>query len=291
MADMNEIIRVQAQLEGSNYILHPSPNHNYWANISAGRLQEYIARCGEQFNLVIVGSNNDEGDFYAVPFPVLKHALTDEFLSTDKTGRRRWVATIKNHQLKIGRCPFPIDVGAYFGSRAALTRPGAPEPTPPAELNDYAIANRKIEIEQRQKQSTFRKRVMENFEGRCCLSDINEEEVLVASHIVPWARRIESRLDPANGLLMYCPYDRFFDKGIISFDDELRVMVVPWIGECSPALRQILGSLDGRQARTPTKWPIKRDYLAYHRSTVFRRQRIRPVDKDALRSPDPLETQ
>ena len=85
----------------------------------------------------------------------------------------------------------------------------------------------KIEVEQRQKQSMFRQRVMQNFEGRCCLSEISEQELLVASHIVPWAKQIETRLDPANGLLLYCPLDRLFDRGFITFDSELRVIVAP----------------------------------------------------------------
>ena len=101
------------------------------------------------------------------------------------------------------------------------------------DLNDYAIENRKIEVEQRQKQSQFRAHILQNFEGRCCLSGISEEELLVASHIVPWAKHIETRLNPANGLLLYCPYDRLFDKGFISFDDRLRVVVAPWVGRCS----------------------------------------------------------
>src|SRR5439155_7882843 len=113
----------------------------------------------------------------------------------------------------------PIDVGAFYGNVAALTSPGEVEPLSVADANDYAIENRKIEIEQRQKQSLFRKRVMQNFQGRCCLSGINEEELLVAGHIVPWARRIDTRLDPTNALLLYCPYDRLSAKGFIPFED------------------------------------------------------------------------
>jgi putative restriction endonuclease len=281
---MNEILRREAELHDHNYILHPSPNHNYWANISSGRLQEYVARCDGKFNLIIVGSANDEGDFYAIPYSVLKQALTKEFLTTDKTGRLRWVATIREHQLKVGRYPFQIDVGAYFGRQPILAAPGIAERDSADELNDYAIANRKIEIEQRQKQSKFRRRVMKNFEGRCCLSGIGEEDVLVASHIVPWAKRIDSRLDPANGLLLYCPYDRFFDKGLISFDERLRVIVVAWIDECSPPLRAILKNLDGQQARFPVKWSIKPEYLAYHRTEVLRASRSRPDRRGPTRA-------
>ena len=273
----NVVLEREAALRDGNYILHPSPDHNYWANLSGGRLGQFVARCGDAFNIVIVGSPNDEGDFYAIPYSILKPALTEEHRSIDRTGRVRWVATIRAHQLKAGRYPIPIDVGAYFGNHAVLTSPGVAEPGNAADQNDYAIENRKLEIAQRQKQSVFRRRVLQNFAGRCCLSEISESELLVASHVVPWAKRIDTRLDPANGLLLYCPYDRLFDAGFISFDDELRVLVAPMAAECSPALRAVLGQLRGQQARRSVKWAIKPEYLAFHRAEVFRDGRAAPA--------------
>lgn len=263
----NAVLAREGDLRDGNYILHPSPDHNYWANLSGGRLEQFVARCGDAFNIVIVGSPHDEGDFYAIPYPVIRQALAEEHRSIDRTGRVRWVATIRSHQLKVGRYPIPIDVGAYFGNHAVLTNPGILEPGDAADRNDYAIENRKLEIAQRQKQSVFRRRVLENFGGCCCLSQISEPELLVASHVIPWAKRIDTRLDPANGLLLYCPYDRLFDTGFISFDDELRVIAV---AETSPELRAILHQLRGQQARRPLKWSIKPEYLAYHRAEVFR---------------------
>jgi hypothetical protein len=252
---MYAVLQREADLGESNYVLNPTPDHNYWVNISGGRLKGFIARCGEKFNIVIVGSRDDEGDFYAIPYPVVKQALADEFRSIDKTGRQRWVATIKSHQLKVGRFPVPIDVGAFYGCSAVLTSPGVMEPGTAADLNDYAIENRKIEIEQRQKQSLFRKRVLQNFGGRCCLSGISEEELLVASHIVPWAKRIDSRLDPANGLLLY---------------DGLRVIVSPLADRFSSPLQAVLNQLVGQRARRPLK-AIKSEYLAYHRAYILQR--------------------
>jgi putative restriction endonuclease len=272
---MNIVVQRREELSDSNYILHPERARAYWANISGGRLNEYLGRCGEAFNIVIVGNSTAHGDFYAIPYRVLKSALVREYRSGDKTGRVRWVAYILHHQLKVGIAP-PIDVGAFYGNVAALTSPGEVDPFSVADANDYAIENRKIEIEQRQKQSVFRKRVMQNFEGRCCLSGINEEELLVAGHIVPWAKRVDTRLDPSNGLLLYCPYDRLFDKGFISFDDRQRVVVTSWADRCSPPLRTILKQLAGQQARLPVKWAIKLEYLAYHRAEVLQGKRPAP---------------
>jgi hypothetical protein len=280
------IFQRKEDLPDSNYILHPEHSRDYWVNISGGRLQEYLDRCGEAFNIVIVGDSADEGDFYAIPYRVLKPALVNEYRSGDKTGRVRWVAYIIHHQLKAGIGP-PIDVGAFYGNLAALTSPGEVDPASLTDVNDYAIENRKIEIEQRQKQSLFRRRVMQNFGSKCCISNIEENELLVASHIIPWASRIDSRLDPANGLLFYCPYDRLFDKGFISLDDSLRVVVTPRAPEYSKPLRTILDQLSGWQARQPVRWPIKLEYLAYHRSHVLLQGR--EAVKHMIQAPTPVE--
>jgi hypothetical protein len=271
---MNIVVQRKEELSDSNYILHPERARAFWANISGGRLKEYLGRCGEDFNIVIVGNSAAQGDFYAIPYRLLKSALVDQYRSGDKTGRMRWVVNIVHHQLKVGIAP-PIDVGAFYGNVAALTNPGGVEPASVADANDYAIENRRIEIEQRRKQSLFRMRVMQNIEARCCLSGISEE-LLVAGHIVPWAKRIDTRLDPSNGILLYCPYDRLFDKGFISFDDKLRVIVAPGSDRCSDRLRAVLKQLAGRQARVPVKWPIKIEHLAYHRAEVLQTKPTAP---------------
>src|SRR5258708_5131260 len=97
---MNIVVQRKEEFSDSNYILHPERARAYWANISGGRLNEYLARCGESFNIVIVGNTADDGDFYALPYQVLKSALVKEYRTGDKTGRVRWVAYILNHQLK-----------------------------------------------------------------------------------------------------------------------------------------------------------------------------------------------
>ena len=71
---MNIVVQHKEDLSDRNYILHPERARAYWANISGGRLKEYLGRCGEAFNIVIVGDSSAHGDFYAIPYGVLKSA-------------------------------------------------------------------------------------------------------------------------------------------------------------------------------------------------------------------------
>ena len=107
---MNIVVQHKEDLSDRNYILHPERARAYWANISGGRLKEYLGRCGEAFNIVIVGDSSAHGDFYAIPYGVLKSALVDEYRSGDKTGRVRWVAYILHHQLKVGIAPCSVEI-------------------------------------------------------------------------------------------------------------------------------------------------------------------------------------
>ena len=135
--------------------------------------------------------------------------------------------------------------------------------------NDYAIENRIAEVKQRVRQSLFRRRVLENFGGRCCVSGLAESDLLIASHIVPWAAKVESRLDPANGLCLSVHFDALFDAGYFTVTDDLRVVVTTVRGFSEP-LFTALTAIDGKQLRGPAI-PLNPSYLAYHRDQVFRR--------------------
>ena len=61
---------------------------------------------------------------------------------------------------------------------------------------------------------------MINLHHKCLLCNIDIQELLIASHIKPWAQSNDNeRLDVNNGLLL-CPiHDKLFDLGYITFDE------------------------------------------------------------------------
>jgi hypothetical protein len=54
-------------------------------------------------------------------------------------------------------------------------------------------------VRARRVQSFFRAAVMTSYGCRCAISGIALPELLVASHIIPWAHSVERRADPRNG--------------------------------------------------------------------------------------------
>jgi len=64
-----------------------------------------------------------------------------------------------------------------------------------------------------------------SYENRCALTGIAVRRLLVASHIIPWSENESRRADPTNGLCLNALHDKAFDRHLITFDEDYRLMV------------------------------------------------------------------
>jgi predicted restriction endonuclease len=126
-------------------------------------------------------------------------------------------------------------------------------------------------VRTRRVQGFFRDAVLISYDNRCALSEIAVPDLLNASHIIPWKVAIERRADPRNGIALNVLYDRAFDRGLITFDTSLRVVLSRRLqtAHAPPLHRQALLSLDGREMRLPKRFAPDPDAMAYHREHVF----------------------
>lgn len=150
---------------------------------------------------------------------------------------------------------------------------GEPRPEEAEVIAPGAATEREQIVRVRRVQQFFRSAVLVSYESRCALSDIAVPELLTASHIIPWARDVKRRADPRNGLCLNALYDRAFDRGLITFDERLRVVVSPALRTVeAPALqREALIGLEGRELRGPVRFTPDREALSWHRENMFRR--------------------
>lgn len=56
-------------------------------------------------------------------------------------------------------------------------------------------------------QGFFRQTVLTAYRNKCAVTGVTNPELLVASHIVPWAQDKSPRLDPTNGICLNAFYD------------------------------------------------------------------------------------
>ena len=97
----------------------------------------------------------------------------------------------------------------------------------PLEAGDGtgAVADARTRSERR------RDMILADYGAQCCLTKLNVPEVLRASHIVAWKDDKPNRLNPANGLCLSATYDAAFDRHLISFDEDYRMIFSPQLKE------------------------------------------------------------
>lgn len=95
------------------------------------------------------------------------------------------------------------------------------------ESFDHLGGVRMAETPQRRGQGFFRDMVLTSYERRCALTGIDDARLLTASHILGWAESSEHRMWPTNGICLNALHDRAFDRALISFDSDWRMLVSP----------------------------------------------------------------
>jgi hypothetical protein len=130
-------------------------------------------------------------------------------------------------------------------------------------------------VKTRRGQQFFRQTILNSYDVRCCITGIRVPRLLVASHIKPWGKFPEHRLDPRNGLCLSAIHDAAFDSGLITLDEKLRVILSKRLRSFfpQPTLEQNFLSFDGQAIRLPEKLAEPDpEFIRYHREIIFKGQ-------------------
>jgi putative restriction endonuclease len=149
--------------------------------------------------------------------------------------------------------------GAGVQVRKAISPPDGPTEVP-------------AQINARRGQQFFRQMILNAFEGRCCVTGIGVRKLLVASHILPWKPFENERLDPQNGLCLSRLHDGAFDQGLITFDEDYRLVLSKELKAHLPqtALEFNFVAFAGKPLVPPQNGrPPSQTFLDYHRRRIF----------------------
>jgi putative restriction endonuclease len=130
---------------------------------------------------------------------------------------------------------------------------------------DLRGTEREAFVRVRVNQQVFRRMILARFEGRCCVTGLSVQQLLVASHIVPWSESTELRLNPRNGLCLNSLHDRAFEHGLMTVSDDLRVRISGELVNADEAAVALLAPFNGRPLTLPDGWEPDRDLLRRHR--------------------------
>jgi predicted restriction endonuclease len=120
-------------------------------------------------------------------------------------------------------------------------------------------------------QAFFRRAVLASYGCRCCVSSITLDDLLVASHILPWGQYPAQRANPCNGLCLSRLHDAAFDRGLITFDDQFRLVISTRLKEhvTNRTLSGAFAAYEGKGLALPEKFLPDQGFLEIHRQTVF----------------------
>lgn len=124
----------------------------------------------------------------------------------------------------------------------------------------------------RRVQGFFRRSVLSSYDQRCAISGLKLPALLVASHIIPWKDSIERRADPRNGIALNGLYDKAFDRGHLTFDEDFRVCLSNELKghfEDSELSKRTL-DIENTELKMPKRFYPDEEAMAYHRENIFK---------------------
>lgn len=136
-------------------------------------------------------------------------------------------------------------------------------------INDLPKEGKEKErlVRVRVNQSIFRKVVLATYNNSCCISGINNSELLIASHIVPWSKDEKNRLNPMNGLCLNALHDKAFDAGLITIsasDYTIKVSSKLKSKNAPKSIEENFIKLDGKEMLLPDKFLPAKELLKLH---------------------------
>jgi predicted restriction endonuclease len=122
-------------------------------------------------------------------------------------------------------------------------------------------------VKVRRVQDFFRKAILGSYESRCALTGLAVPELLIASHIIGWSENEARRADPTNGICLNALHDKAFDRHLLTFDEDFRVVLSPLLkSKEAPEFQSYnFDRLEGQSLRLPHRFLPDSYALAQHR--------------------------
>ena len=118
---------------------------------------------------------------------------------------------------------------------------------------------------ERRFQSRLRNDILKMYGGKCCICGLDEQEFLVAAHIIPVKLDLSIAADRRDCLLLCLLHDRAFEKGYLSLRDDYTIVVNKTFKH--PILIKEIVEREGQPIQLPKNHNLRPsiEYLRRHR--------------------------
>ena len=120
-------------------------------------------------------------------------------------------------------------------------------------------------------QSFFRSTVLAAYNFTCCITKIDQPELLIAGHIRPWGIDEVNRLNPRNGLAINALHDKAFESGFITITPDYRIKISPIIlKQKNKIIYDYFGRYEDTEMNLPSRFLPDPEFLRYHNNDRFK---------------------
>ena len=126
-------------------------------------------------------------------------------------------------------------------------------------------------VKQRVNQSFFRKAVLAAYNNTCCITGLNQPDLLIAGHIRPWGLDEKNRLNPCNGIALNALHDRAFEAGYITILPNYTLIISPLLKKQKLQVNEhYFYQYDGKPVLLPSRFLPNPEFLKYHNNERFK---------------------
>lgn len=139
------------------------------------------------------------------------------------------------------------------------------------DLKDLKGETKLREVKTRVNQNVFRQIVVANYSSKCAITGIDLPELLFASHIIPWSKNEDERLNPENGICLSALYDKAFDRGLIAVNEKYQILISEKLKKKKDAdyYGKYFASIENQLLISPQRYFPKKEFIQYHLDEIF----------------------
>jgi putative restriction endonuclease len=139
------------------------------------------------------------------------------------------------------------------------------------DIKDLKGETRIREVKTRVNQNVFRQIVLANYNKQCAITGIDITDLLFASHIIPWSKNEQERLNPENGICLSALYDKAFDRGLIGVNTNYGIILSVTLlnNKSKDYFVKYFAPIENVKLQMPQKYLPKREFLQWHWDCVF----------------------
>lgn len=127
-------------------------------------------------------------------------------------------------------------------------------------------------VKVRVNQSFFRSSILASYNNTCCITGIQQTELLIAGHIKPWGIDEKNRLNPQNGIAINALHDKAFESGLLTITPDFKIQISSVLKKQSKSetIKNYFLKYDNQSINLPSRFLPDGEFLKYHNQERFK---------------------